>query len=224
MLFRSGVDPTSDQRLGFLDIDANTTSYMDNVSTRDGMTLMGFTEIVGPSVTFHTGTGSALFGGNIYSRVRGESDVAFMYDGDVWTGVGEGRTPFKFRGSIGTGPVIHTVPNQGAFRNIRFGGDVNGSMVAAAFLFSNAAAEGLDLMDAASIDLSHRAFVSATEGIYAGRGQKITSMGSIQFGAKGLGETRIELSDVNALGDLTVLSLGRAGGDITLLGDRKSVV
>lgn len=214
-----GVDPTSDQRLGFLDVDTRLTSYFSDVSTRDGMTLLGYTEIHGPSVTFHTGTGSALFGGNIYSHARGASDVAFMYDGEVWTGVGEGRTPFKFRGSIGSPPPLHTVPNQGAFRNIRFGSDVaGGSIVAASFLFSNAAAEGLDLMDASAIDLSRRFFVSATEGIYAGRGQKITSMGSIQFGAKSRGMTTIELSDVNALGDLRVLSLGQAGGEITLLG------
>jgi len=214
-----GVDPTSDQRLGFLDVDTRLTSYMDNVSTRDGMTLLGYTCIMGPSVTFHTGTGSALFGGNIFSHVRGASDVAFMYDGEVWTGVGEGRTPFKFRGNIGTGPAIHEVPNQGAFRTVRFGGDVSGgSMVAAAFLFSNAAQEGLDLMNASAIDLTSQFYVSATEGIYAGRGQKITSMGSIQFGAKGLGFTTVELSDVNVIGDLRILSLGRAGGEITLLG------
>lgn len=213
-----GMDSTSDQRLGFLEIDANRTTYFDDVSTLNGMTLLGLTEIAGPSVTFHTGLGTALFGGNIYSRVRGGSDVAFMYDGDVWTGIGEGRTPFKFRGSIGSGPAIHGAPNQGPFRNVYFGGDVNGAMVASAFLFSNAAEAGLELMDSASIDLSNRFFVSATEGIYAGRGQKITSMGSIQFAAKGLGTTNIQLSDVNVLGDLRVLSLGRLGGDITLLG------
>lgn len=213
-----GMSSTSDQRLGFLDIDANKTTYFGDVSTLNGMTLMGFTEIAGPSVTFHTGIGSALFGGDIYSRERGGSDVAFMYDGEVWTGIGEGRTPFKFRGSIGSGPVFSTVPNQGAFKNIYFGNDVNGSMVASAFLFSNAAAEGLDLMDAASIDLTNRFFVTATEGIYAGRGQKITSMGSIQFGLKNRGTTHVQLSDVNVLGDLRILSLGQAGGDITLLG------
>lgn len=214
-----GDNPTSDRRLGFLDVDTNLTSYMGDVSTRDGMTLMGFTEIRGPSVTFHTGTGSALFGGNIYSFTSGASDVAFMYDGEVWTGEGEGRTPFKFRGSIGTPPPLHGVPNQGAFKNIYFGGDVAGSsIVAASFLFSNAAAEGLDLMDLASIDLSNQFFVSATEGIYAGRGQKITSMGSIQFSARGLGTTMIQLSDVNVLGDLRILSQGRTGGEIALLG------
>ncbi len=192
---------------------------MDNVSTRDGMTLMGFTEIMGPSVTFHTGTGSALFGGNIYSFTRGASDVAFMYDGEAWTGVGEGRTPFKFQGSIGTPPPIHSVPNQGAFRNIYFGGDIAGASIpTASFLFSNAAVEGLELMDLASIDLSSQFFVSATEGIYAGRGQKITSMGSLQFSARGVGSTMIQLSDVNVLGDLRILSQGRAGDDIMLLG------
>ena len=213
-----GVDPTSDQRLGFLDVDTYLTSYWENVSTRDGMTLLGYTEIVGPSVTFHTGTGSALFGGNIYSRIRGGSDVAFMYDGDVWAGVGEGRTPFKFRGSIGAGPPLSANPFWGPFRTIRFGDDASGSIDAASFLFSNAAVEGLDLMDAGSIDLSSRFFVSATEGVFAGRGQIITSMGSLQLGAKGTGYTTIEVGDVNVLGDLRILSLGRLGGEITLLG------
>jgi filamentous hemagglutinin family protein len=214
-----GVDPTSDQRLGFLDVDTRLTSYLDNVSTRDGMTLMGYTEVRGPSVTFHTGMGSALFGGHIFSHIRGGSDVAFMYDGEVWTGDGEARTPFKFQGSIGTGIPFHSVPNQGPFRTVRFGDDINGaSQVAAAFLFSNAATEGLSLMDASAIDLSTRFFISATEGIYAGRGQKITSMGSIQFAVKTLGSSTIQLSDVNALGDIRILSQGRMGNDIVLLG------
>ena len=214
-----GDSATSDQRLGFLDVDVNMTSYMDNVSTLNGMTLMGYTNVMGPSVTFHTGLGTALFGGNIFSNVDGASDVAFMYDGEVWNGVGEARTPFKFQGSIGVAPPLSFQLNQGAFRNIRFGDDVGGAaMVSSAFLFSNAAAEGLDLMDAAAIDLSRRFFIAAREGIYAGRGQKITSMGSIQFGAKGHGFTTVELSDVNAIGDLTVLSQGRMGGEITLLG------
>ncbi|MFK7758423.1 MAG: filamentous hemagglutinin N-terminal domain-containing protein [Phycisphaerales bacterium] len=213
-----GDTPTSDNRLGFLDIDARKTIYNDNVSTRDGMTLMGLSEIQGPSVTFHTGTGSALFGGDIYSFIRGGSDVAFMYDGPVWTGQGEARTPFKFRGSIGSRQPLSTVPNQGPFRNITFGTDVNGSIVASAFLFSNAATEGLSLMDASAIDLSNRFFVSATEGIFAGRGQKITSFGSIQFAAKSNGATNIQLSDVNVLGDLRISSNGRTGNDITLLG------
>lgn len=214
-----GDSATSDQRLGFLDVDVNLTSYMDNVSTLNGMTLMGYTEIMGPSVTFHTGLGTALFGGNIYSHIDGVSDVAFMYDGDVWNGVGEARTPFKFQGSIGIAPPLHFMPNQGAFRTIRFGDDAAGAaMVSSAFLFSNAAAEGLDLMDAGAIDLTSQFFVAAREGVYAGRGQKITSMGSIQFAAKGHGFTTVELSDVNAIGDLSVLSQGRLGGEITLLG------
>lgn len=214
-----GVDPTSDQRLGFLDVDTRLTSYLDNISTRNGMTLMGFTEIRGPSVTFHTGTGTTLFGGHLFSYVRGGSDIAFMYDGEVWTGDGEGRTPFKFQGNIGTGLPFHGVPNQGPFRTVRFGDDLAGpSQVAAAFLFSNAATEGLGLLDASAIDLSSRFFISATDGIYAGRGQKITSFGSIQFAAKSLGSTTIQLSDVNALGDIRILSQGRTGNDITLLG------
>ncbi len=213
-----GADPTSDMRLGFLDADARRSIYMDDVSTRDGMTLMGLTEILGESVTFHTGTGSALFGGDIYSSEVGESSVAFMYDGDVTTGVGEGRTPFKFRGSIGAQPALRLTPNSGAFKTINFGGDVSGSMVAASFLFSNAAAEGTDLMDASAIDLSQQFFVSATEGIYTGRGQKITSFGSLQISAKGLGFTTVEIGDVNVLGDLVIESRGRLGGELTLLG------
>jgi filamentous hemagglutinin family protein len=214
-----GDSATSDQRLGFLDVDVNLTSYMDNVSTLNGMTLMGYTEIMGPSVTFHTGLGTALFGGNIYSHIDGVSDVAFMYDGDVWNGVGEARTPFKFQGSIGIAPPLHFMPNQGAFRTIRFGDDAAGAaMVSSAFLFSNAAEAGLDLMDAGAIDLTSQFFVAAREGVYAGRGQKITSMGSIQFAAKGHGFTTVELSDVNVIGDLSVLSQGRLGGEITLLG------
>lgn len=213
-----GDNPTSDQRLGFLEVDTRIAAYNDNVSTRDGMTLTGFTRIDGPSVTFHTGTGSALFQGNIYSQVRGFSDVAFMYDGEVSADIGSGRTPFKFQGSIGSGPVIHGLPSQGPFRNITFGNDINGSISAASFLFSNAAQAGDSLMNAADIDLSKQFFVSATEGIFAGRGQKITSFGSIQFGARSHGSTVVQLSDVNVIGDLRIVSLGRTGNDINLLG------
>jgi len=219
-----GADPASDMRLGFLDVDARRGIYMDDVSTRDGMTLMGLTEILGPSVTFHTGTGSALFGGDIYSSEVGESSVAFMYDGDVTTGVGEGRTPFKFQGSIGAQPVLRLTPNSGAFKTIHFGGDVSGSMVAASFLFSNAAVEGTDLMDVSAIDLSSQFFISATEGIYAGRGQKITSFGSLQISAKGLGFTTVEIGDVNVLGDLVIESRGRLGGELTLLGHLGEII
>jgi len=219
-----GADPASDMRLGFLDVDARRAIYMDNVSTLNGMTLMGLTEILGPSVTFHTGIGSALFGGDIYSSVVGESSVAFMYDGDVTTGVGEGRTPFKFRGSIGAQPALRLTPNSGAFRTIHFGGDISGSMVAASFLFSNAAVEGTDLMDASAIDLSSQFYVSATEGIYAGRGQKITSFGSLQISAKGLGFTTVEIGDVNVLGDLVIESRGRLGGELTLLGHLGEII
>ncbi len=219
-----GIDPTSDQRLGFLDVDTYEAFFRNDVSTRDGMTILSHVGITGPSVTFHTGLGSALFGGNIYSTVRGASDVAFMYDGEVWTGVGEGRTPFKFRGNIGTPPPLHTIPNQGAFRTITFGADVPGSIVASSFLFSNAAAEGLALMDGSILDLSSQFFVSATEGIYAGRGQKLLSMGDLKISAKGSGATEIVLSDVNVLGNLSIESRGRAGGTITLLGHLADVI
>ncbi|MCC5822515.1 MAG: filamentous hemagglutinin N-terminal domain-containing protein [Phycisphaerales bacterium] len=210
-----GVGDTGDQRLGNLYAEADLVRVGADVRVLGDMTFEAPVSVFGDAVVFHTGLGTALFGGNIYSEIFGASDIAFQYDGDAWAGVGEGRTPFKFRGSIGVAPEGGFAG--GAFRNIRFGNDLAGSPSVSTFLFANAAMAGLDLTQLSLTDLSTLFQVVATDSIRAGRGQKILSFGSLSMTAQGGDSTLIEVGDMTVLGDLALRSLG-ANGQIRLLG------
>lgn len=216
-----GVGDTGDGRLGTLDIEAGLARVGGDVRVLNGMNFYAPVAVFGESVVFHTGLGSALFAGNLYSEVLGASDVAFEYDGEAWAGVGEGRTPFKFRGSIGVVPDLGFNPEGGAaggaFGNIRFGGDLTGSPSVSTFLFANAAMAGLELTQLDGTDLSTLFQVVATDSIRAGRGQKLLSFGSLAMTADGGVTTLIEVGDITAVGDLSLRALG-ANGQIRLLG------
>lgn len=216
-----GVGDSGDGRLGDLHAEASLVRVGGDVRVANGMTFMAPVAVFGDSVVFHTGLGSALFGGNIYSETFGGSDVAFEYDGEAFAGVGEGRTPFKFRGSIGVAPGRGLAG--GAFRNIRFGNDLNTVPDVSTFLFANAAVAGLGLTPLDGTDLSTNFQVIATESIRAGRGQKILSFGSLAMTADGPGSTLIEVGDMTVVGDLALRSLG-IDGQIRLLGRQASVV
>lgn len=208
--------PEGDVRLGKLTVESPLALFEGNVMTYMGMNIFAEAGVTGESVTFHTGIGDSLFADHVYAAERGNADVAFMYDDDVSTGVGTQRVPFSFRKNIGTPPVVRLIPNSGAFRNITLGSDTGDFLTSASFFFSNAASGDGMLADASMIDTSIEHFITATESIMVGRGQKITALGSIQLAAKGNGATHVQVSDVNALGDITILSRGRAGGTIAL--------
>ena len=209
--------PGGDIRLGKLTVDAALALFEHDVLTLNGMNIFSEAGVTGESVTFHTGIGDSLFADHVYSAERGASDVAFMYDGGVSTGVGSQRTPFSFRANIGTPPVTRLIPNSGAFRSIRMGADAGAFLPSASFFFSTGAMGDGVLADASMIDTTEQFFVTATESVLVGRGQKITAHGSIQLAARGNGATHIEASDINALGDITLFSRGRMGNTITLL-------
>lgn len=216
-----GVGDTGEGRVGTLDVTADLVRVGADVRVTDGMNFYAPVSVFGDSVVFHTGLGTALFADNVYSGVYGQSDVAFEYDGEAWAGTGEGRTPFKFRGSIGVAPLVDG-PRQGdgyggAFRSIRFGSDLAGSPSVATFLFANAAMAGLDLTSLSGTDLSSVFQIVATDSIRTGRGQKITSFGSLAMTAEGAGSTLIEVGDLTVVGDLSLRSLG-TDGVVRLLG------
>ncbi len=213
-----GVGDTGDARLGDLNIEAGLVRVGGDVRVLNNMNFFAPVAVFGESVVFHTGLGTALFGGNLYSEVFGGSDVAFEYDGDAWAGQGEGRTPFKFRGSIGANPGFGPEGlASGAFRNIRFGGDLAGSPSVSTFLFANAAMAGLDLTSLSETNLASLFQIVATDSIRAGRGQKILSFGSLAMTAAGSDSTLIEVGDLTVVGDLSLRSLG-SDGQIRLLG------
>lgn len=213
-----GVGDTGAARLGDLSIEAGLVRIGGDVRVLNDMNFYAPVAVFGESVVFHTGLGTALFGGDLYSEVFGASDVAFEYDGEAWAGQGEGRTPFKFRGSIGVSPGFGPEGLAGgAFRNIRFGGDLTGSPSVSTFLFANAAMAGLDLTSLGETDLSTLFQVVATDSIRAGRGQKILSFGSLAMTASGADSTLIEVGDLTVVGDLSLRSFG-SDGQIRLLG------
>ncbi|MEM9373118.1 MAG: filamentous hemagglutinin N-terminal domain-containing protein, partial [Planctomycetota bacterium] len=211
-----GVGDAGSQRLGTLAIESGLTRVGGDIRVRDGMDFFSAVAVFGESVTFHTGDGTALFAGQLFSEMTGGSDVAFEFDGAAWTGVGEARTPFKFRDSIGS-VAGRGDGFGGAFRNIRFGSDLAGPASAATFLFANAAMSGLELTSLTATDLSSLFRIVATESITMGRGQKITSFGSLSMLATGVDSTLIEVGDLTVIGDLALRSLG-ADGQIRLLG------
>ncbi|MCA9303562.1 MAG: filamentous hemagglutinin N-terminal domain-containing protein [Phycisphaerales bacterium] len=214
-----------DDRLGMLEVNAGLARVGGDVFVRDGMDWFTPVAVYGDSVTFHTGDGSALFADDIYSEVIGASDVAFLYDGEAYTGNGEARTPFKFRGNIGIGNAVSPfITIGGAFGNIRFGDDISTPSSASGFLFSTGAMSGMDLMNGSAVDLGTLFRISAIESVVMGRGQKMLTMGSLSLSAKGPGTTLVELGDMNILGDLLVTSLGFQGGEIHLLGRIGSLV
>lgn len=217
----NGVGDTGDGRLGDLHAEAGLVRVGGDVRVANDMTFMAPVAVFGDSVVFHTGLGSALFGGSIFSESFGGSDVAFEYDGDAFAGTGEGRTPFKFRGSIGVTPDRGLAG--GAFRDIRFGNDLGTVPDVSTFLFANAAVAGLGLTPLDGTDLSTNFQVVATESIRAGRGQKILSFGSLAMTVDGPGSTLIEVGDMTVVGDLALRSLG-TDGQIRLLGRQASVV
>ncbi len=216
-----GVGDSGDGRIGLLDVTADLVRVGGDVRVTEGMNFYSPVSVFGESVVFHTELGTALFADNIYSEVYGGSDVSFEYDGQAWAGTGQGRTPFKFRGSIGVGGLADgpTLGDGvgGAFRNIRFGGDLVGSPSVATYLFANAAVAGLDLTSLSLTDLSSIFQIVATESIRTGRGQKITSFGSLALTAEGAGSTLIEVGDLTVVGDLSLRSLG-SEGTVRLLG------
>lgn len=212
-----GVGDTGDRRLGGLHAEAGLVRVGGDVRVNGDMNFYAPVAVTGASVVFHTGLGTALFGGNVYSEVYGASDVAFEYDGEAWAGVGEGRTPFKFQGSIGVAGGMELGMGGGAFRNIRFGSDLAGSPSVSTFLFANAAMAGLDLTSLSATDLGTLFQVVATDSIRAGRGQKILSFGSLAMTAAGADSTLIEVGDLTVVGDLSLRSLG-SDGRIRLLG------
>ncbi len=210
-----GDNPASDMRLGSLRVDAAGGTIRGDVSTLGDMAFFGNFGLGGPSVTFHVGEGSALFGGNLYAVVRGTTSVAFLYDGDPSAGLNEGRTPFKFQGNLGTGLQFGPTLLGGAFRTITFGDDRSGAIDVASFLFADGANEGLTLTDIGAYDASDRFYVSATEGIEMGEGQRLLSFGSLDLGAKNkAGIARVELGDVSVLGNLRITALGLTGSEI----------
>lgn len=204
-------------RLGMLDVTAANVRLYGDMAVNDQMNFYAPVQISGTSTTFDVGMGSALFAGNLYSSIDGGSDVAFMYDGDAWVGTGEARTPYQFRAGIGVGPAFSQSPS-GAFRNITFGGDLSDPSRVSAFLFGTGAMAGLELMNAHDVDLGYLFQVNARESIVMGHGQKMVSFGSLSLNAKGAGTTLIEVGDLNVLGDLRIISRGRDGGQIRLLG------
>ena len=210
-----GDNPTSDMRLGSIHIDSIGGTIRGNVSTLGDMVFLGDFGLAGPSVTFHVGEGTALFGGNLFAVVRGTTDVAFMYDGDPFAGLNEGRTPFKFQGSLGVGRVFGPTMLSGSFRNITFGDDRSSAIDVASFLFADGANEGLALTDLGGFDSSDRFFVSATEGVTMGEGQRLLSFGSLDIGAKNRsGVARLELGDLSVLGNLRITATGTGGSEI----------
>jgi filamentous hemagglutinin family protein len=211
-----GIGDTGDQRLGNLDADAGLVRVGGDVRVAGDMTFDAPVAVFGDSVTFHTGLGTALFTGNVYAETYGGSDVAFEYDGDAWAGVGEGRTPFKFRGSIGVASGTEGDVG-GAFRNIRFGTDLTGVPSVSTFLFANAAMAGLELTSLSATDLSTLFQIVATDSIRTGRGQKLLSFGSMAMTASGADATLIEVGDLTIVGDLSIRALG-PDGRVRLLG------
>ncbi|MBV1929265.1 MAG: filamentous hemagglutinin N-terminal domain-containing protein [Gammaproteobacteria bacterium] len=177
--FRDSVG--QQDRLGVLDVTGSRVQLFDDVAVNQEMNFYAPVEIMRDSTTFDVGFGSALFGDILYSHVDGESDVAFVYDGEAWVGQGEARTPFQFRDGIGVGPAISTGPLGGAFGNIRFGGDLNDPSRVSAFVFGTGAQSGLDLMRSAETDLGHHFQINARESITMGQGQKMLSFGSLSL-------------------------------------------
>lgn len=215
--FGGGVGDSGSGRLGDLHVVASLARVGGDVRTLGDMNFFAPVSVFGESVTFHTGLGTVLFAGDLFSESFGSSDIAFEFDGDAWAGVGEGRTPFKFRGSIGAFGGARGDGSGGAFRNIRFGSDLAGSSSAATFLFANAAMSGLELTSLSATELGSLFQINATESITMGRGQKITSFGSLSMLAQGANSTLIEVGDLTVVGDLSIRSLG-ADGQIRLLG------
>ncbi len=219
-----GTGP-GDSRVGSLEVRADLARVGSDVFVRDAMSFFTPVAVFGDSVTFHAGDGTALFGDDIYSEVIGASNVAFLYDGIAYAGDGEARTPFKFRGNIGIGPVVGPFDVVGGdFGTIRFGDDLGVPSSAVAFMFADGATPGMGLMSGADFNLDALFRVAARDSILMGRGQKLLSFGSLSMSAKGPGETLVEIGDVNVLGNLLVTSLGFEGGEIHLLGRDGSLV
>lgn len=212
-----GVGDTGDLRLGTLNAEAGLVRVGGDVRVLGDMNFYAPVSVFGDSVIFHTGLGTALFGGDLFAETAGATDVAFEYDGEAWAGVGEGRTPFKFQGSIGFAEETVRGLAGGAFRNIRFGNDLDGAPSVSTFLFANAAMAGLDLTSLSGTDLSSLFQIFATDSIRVGRGQKILSFGSLAMTAAGADSTLIEVGDLTVVGDLSLRSLGTSG-QIRLLG------
>lgn len=215
-----GVGDAGEQRLGNLNATAGLVRVGDDVRVLGDMTFDAPVAVFGDSVTFHTGLGTALFAGNVYSELVGGTDVGFEYDGDAWAGTGEGRTPFKFRGSIG---VAAEGGSGGAFRNIQFGSDLAGVPSVSTFLFANAAMAGLGLTPLNATDLSTLFQIVATDSVRVGRSQKLLSFGSMAMTADGAASTLIEVGDLTVVGDLSIRALG-PDGRVRLLGRLEGTV
>tara|TARA_R110002072_G_scaffold42064_21_gene118938 strand:- start:221868 stop:224441 length:2574 start_codon:yes stop_codon:yes gene_type:complete len=214
--FRGSVGQTD--RLGVLDVTAGKVQLFGDVAVNEEMNFYAPVEIMRASTTFDVGFGTALFADLLYAHEAGASDVAFLYDGEAWVGEGEARTPFKFRSGIGFGPQFTSGrPIPGAFGNIQFGDDRATPSRVSAFMFADGAMAGLELMDSANVNLDTIFQVNARESIRMGRGQKMLSFGSLSLLAKGEGASLIEVGDVNVLGDLRIIAIGRQGGMVRFL-------
>ena len=221
--FRDGVGQTN--RLGVFDVSGGQIQFFDDVAVNQEMNFYGPVAIMRNSTTFDVGFGTALFADNLFSFRDGFSDVSFVYDGQAWVGNGEARTPFKFRAGIGVNHSVNRGFSEGAFGNIRFGGDLSDPSRVSAFMFGTGAMAGLELIDSATTSLDIGFTVMARESIVMGQGQKMLSFGSLaliadSFYGQPLGDgpsTLVEIGDINVLGDLLVISRGYNGGYIHLL-------
>jgi filamentous hemagglutinin family protein len=189
----------SGSELGVLTVRAAETEIFDDVFT-NGMNFFSPVEIRGEDVTMHTGDGAAWFGGDVYSEAGACNSVEFLYSGEPTVGLGTNRTPFKFTGNIGTDAGFNTGLE---FCRIRFGDERDTGTAAAGFLFANNALPGDALTPRAGLDLDGTNAVWAIEEIVAGRGQKLTSFGTLDMRASGDGAA-VRLGDVNVIGDLNV--------------------
>lgn len=241
-----GAGAGSDRNLGHLTVsDASEAKFFGDIYTH-GMTFGRIVEgdREGVVVEFndrdtivHTGDGVAWFGAEVVAGdlrfddvvqdfvARGESsgvDVTFLFDGQPGVELGANRTPFKFTSDIGRraflDPVAGTAggSTSGAFRTVRFGNDTDANLVASSFLFSSEALPGLALTPAGDFSPTS---VYATDRIAFGRGQKLTSFGTLVLETSGGFGTAVLLGDVNVLGDFyafadEIILQGRSGGAV----------
>lgn len=200
-----GTAAGSGMELGFLNVRANEAQLFGSVFT-NGMNFFAPLAVHSDEATIHTGTGTAWFGDDVYSAIGEANDVAFLYSGEPEVGLGFNRTPFKFTGSVGAftgGYEGEGIRDFGAgFGSIQFGDDLAAPATAASFLFASDARPG----DALTPGYSSEDFttVYAYDDITMGRGQKLTSFGSLFLGTGGESFGTITLGDINVLGDLTV--------------------
>lgn len=197
-----GASAGSNRRLGTLEVlDGVGTELFGSVFARDGMSFWTPVEVNAADTVIHTGDGVAWFGQDIYSARDAYNNVTFAFDGLPWIDFGSARTPFKFAGNVGTDGALTTGLE---FGTVRLGTDLGPVPLSATFLFGDGVLPGDALTPLAGSDLGRTARVWARDAIIAGRGQKLTSFGSLELVAdNGVGGTLVQFGDVNVLGDFT---------------------